>query len=105
MATIQETLTRIKEEIGIPCAYSHFTEPQGVPYIVYIGSGQTQLDGDNGLTWRRNTYQIEYYFATKDEGAERDIEDMFLAGGWKFSKSSDSFEPSQGLFVIFYDVG
>lgn len=105
MATIQEVLSGITEDLGIPCAYSHFKSPQIPPYIVYIGNGQTQLDGDNVLTWRRNVYQVEYYFAVKDEDLEREIEDALIAGGWKFSKSSDSFEQSQGLFVIFYDVG
>lgn len=103
--TIQETLAGITEDLGIPSAYSHFKSEVTPPYLVYIGNGQTQLDGDDVLHWRRNTYQVEFYFARKDEALETAIEDALIAGGWKFSKSSDTFEPSQGLFVIFYDVG
>lgn len=104
MANIAETLSGINYDLGLPVAYSHFKEAVIPPYLVYIGNGQEQLDGDNTLYWRRNTYQVEYYFAVKDEDLETSIENALLADGWKFSKSSDSFEPSQGLFVIFYDV-
>lgn len=100
MATITETLAGLP----IPAAYSHFKTRQEPPFVVYIGAGQTQFDGDDTLYWRRNTYQIEYYFTEKNEANETALEDALLAGGFKFTKSGDTFIEDMGVFVIFYDV-
>ena len=102
--SIVETLTRITTALGIPAAYSHFKSEQAPPYLVYTGAGQNQMSGDDTAYWRRNTYQLEFYFAEKDEALETSIEDALLADGWRYSKSDDAYEESQGLFVIFYDV-
>lgn len=102
--SIVETLNTIKATLGIPSAYSHFKSEQVPPYLVYIGAGQNQMSGDDTAYWRRNTYQLELYFAEKDEALETSIEDALLADGWRYSRSDDAYEESQGLFVIFYDV-
>ena len=59
----------------LPCAYSHFKTKQAPPYIVYIGNGQNVMEADNTHYWRRNQYQVEYYFTTKNEQNEASIED------------------------------
>lgn len=105
MKTIIETLNTITRDYGIPAAYSHFKTAQTPPYIAYIGNGQTQFRGDDTTYWRRNQYQVELYYAVKDVTLETSIEDALLADGWTYSKSDDTYEESQGLFVIFYDVG
>lgn len=105
MKTIVETLTTISQTLGISVCYSHFINSEPIPpYIAYIGNGQTQLSADDTAYWRRNTYQVELYFAKKNEAVEASIEDALLADGWRYSKSDDAFEESQGLYVIFYDV-
>lgn len=101
---IIDCLDAIEYETGIPSCYSHFPEPIEPPYIVYIGAGQNQFRADDTTTWRRNEYQVEYYFPTKNEAVERSIEDIFLAFGFVYEKSDDVYEESQGLFVIFYDL-
>ena len=93
-ATLQKT--------KLPCAYSHFAKPQSPPYLVYIGSGQDTLPADNTLYWRENTYQVEYYFKTKNEANEKAIEDTILADGYIFEKSEDIYLEEEGLFVIYY---
>ncbi len=89
---------------GLPCAYSHFKTHQTPPYIVYIGNGQDVLEADNTHYWRRNSYQVEYYFTTKDESNETAIEDALLAGGYLYDKSEDIFIEEQGVFVIYYYI-
>lgn len=96
--TIYETL----ESTGLPCAYSHFKTKQKPPYLVYTGSGQDTFDADNTLYWRRNTYQVEYYFTEKDEANETAIEEALLAGGFKFTKSEDVYVESEDVQVIYY---
>lgn len=99
--TIQETL----KSTGLPCAYSHFLKKgQKPPYIVYIGSGQINLDADNTHYWRENTYQVEYYFKDKDEQAEAAIEDALLENGFLYDKSEDIFVESENVFLIYYYI-
>ena len=89
---------------GLPCAYSHFKKPKDPPYIVYIGNGQDTFEADNTHYWRRNTYQVEYYFTTKNEQNEASIEDALLAAGYLYEKSEDIFIEDQDVFVIYYYI-
>lgn len=98
--TIYQTL----QSTGLPCAYSHFKTAQDPPYIVYIGNGQDVLNADNTHYWRRNTYQVEYYFTTKNESNETDIEDALLENGFIYEKSEDIYIEDQGVFVIYYYI-
>lgn len=89
---------------NLPCAYSHFKKPQEPPYIVYIGNGQGNLDADNTHYWRRNTYQVEYYFTTKNESNETSIENALLSAGYLYDKSEDIYIEDEEVFVIYYYV-
>lgn len=98
--TIFETL----QSTGLPCAYSHFRKKQTPPYIVYIGNGQDTFQADDTHYWRQNRYQIEYYFAQKNEAAETAIEDALLTNGYIYEKTEDIFLEEEGVFVIYYQV-
>ena len=88
----------------LPCAYSHFKTPQTPPYIVYIGNGQSNLNADNTHYYRKNQYQVEYYFTTKNEANEEAIESALLADGFLYDKSEDIYIESEGVFVIYYYI-
>ena len=88
----------------LPCAYSHFKKKQEPPYIVYIGSGQNIFDADNTHYYRNNTYQVEYYFTTKNESNEAAIEDALLENGYNYTKSEDVYIEDEGVFVIYYQI-
>lgn len=92
------------QSTGLPCAYSHFKKKQEPPYIVYIGSGQDIFDADNTHYYRNNTYQIEYYFTTKNESNEAAIEDALLENGYNYTKSEDVYIEDEGVFVIYYQI-
>lgn len=89
---------------GIPSAYARFKDKQQPPFIVYIGAGQNNMEADNTLYWRENTYQVEYYFATKNEENEDAIEEALLRDGYLFEKSEDVPIEDEDIFVIYYDV-
>lgn len=89
---------------GLPCAYSHFKTKQEPPYIVYIGSGQDFMDADNTHYWKQNTYQVEYYFTTKNESNESAIENALLGAGFNYTKSEDVFIEDESVFVIYYQI-
>ena len=102
-----QTLFELLQTIGIPAAYSHFRGdevPEKPPYIVYIGGGQDIFDADNTHYYRRNRYQIEYYFTEKNEAIETAIEDILLGNGYLYEKSEDVYIESEGVFVIYYTV-
>lgn len=92
------------QSTGLPVAYSHFKKAQKPPYLVYIGNGHDVLEADNTHFWRRNTYQIEYYFTEKNEELERQIEDVLLNAGYQYDKSEDVYIQDQNVFVIYFYI-
>lgn len=87
---------------GLPCAFSHFRTPQDPPYIVYIGNGQDTSQADNTHYWKKNRYQVEYYFTEKDESQESAIEEALLGAGYLYQKTEDIYLEDQGVFLIYY---
>lgn len=92
------------QKTGLPCAYSHFREKQDPPYIVYTGNGQNTFQGDNTHYWRANRYQVEYYYAQKNEANESAIEDALLNDGFIYEKSEDIYLEDQNVFLIYYYI-
>ena len=92
------------QSTGLPCAYAHFRTAQEPPYVVYLGNGQDTYEADNTHYWRRNRYQVEYYFTTKNESHDASIEDALLEAGYLYDKSEDIFIEDQGVFVIYYYI-
>ena len=98
------SIYQVLQSTKLPCAYSHFKTKQSPPYIVYIGNGQDVLEADNTHYWRENTYQVEYYFTTKNETNEASIEDALLENGYNYTKSEDVYIEDEGVFVIYYQI-
>lgn len=98
------SIYQVLQTTKLPCAYSHFKTKQSPPYIVYIGNGQDVLEADNTHYWRENTYQVEYYFTTKNETNEASIEDALLENGYNYTKSEDVYIEDEGVFVIYYQI-
>ena len=98
------SIYQVLQSTGLPCAYSHFKKAQSPPYIVYIGNGQETFEADNTHYYRRNTYQVEYYFTTKNESNEAAIEDALLGAGYLYDKSEDVNIEDEGVFVIYYYI-
>lgn len=101
------TIFEILQQTGLPCAYSHFSEelsPASPPYLVYMGAGQDNFKADDTFYHQRNRYQIEYYFTTKNEDTEAQIEQLLLNNGYLYEKSEDVYIEDEGVFVIYYDV-
>ena len=98
--TIYQTL----QSTGLPCAYSHFKKKKSPPYIVYIGNGQETFQADNTHYWKQNTYQVEYYFTTKNESNEEAIETALVDNGFLYEKSEDVYIEEEEVFVIYYYI-
>ena len=98
------TIFQVLQSTGLPCAYSHFKKKQSPPYIVYIGNGQEVFEADNTHYWKQNTYQVEYYFTTKNEQNEEAIETALLDNGFLYEKSEDIYIEEEEVFVIYYYI-
>ena len=105
--TLFQILSDPNTGVGIPVAYSHFTEksvPDAPPYLVYIGNGQDSFKADDTYYYTNNRYQIEYYFTEKDEIEEAKIEKLLLDNGFRYDKSEDVYIEDAGVFVIYYQI-
>ena len=98
------TIFQTLQSTDLPCAYAHFKTSQTPPYIVYIGNGQDVFEADNTHFHKRNRYQVEYYFTTKNETNEEAIEAALLDNGFLYDKSEDIYIESEGVFVIYYYI-
>lgn len=100
MATIYETL----QSTGLPCVYSHWKTRPALPYLVYVGDGQSYAAGDDTYNWTRNRYHIEYYYNQKNEAAEQAIEACLLTNQSNYTKSEDIYIDDEDMYVIYYYV-
>lgn len=98
------SIYQVLQSTGLPCAYSHFKKAQSPPYIVYIGNDQDTFSADNTYIWKRNRYQVEYYYKRKDESAEDRIETTLLENGYQYDKSEDLYLEDQDVFLIYYYI-
>lgn len=105
--TLYQILSNSQTGVGIPVAYSHFTEknsPSDPPYLVYLGNGQDNFKADDTFYYSNNRYQLEYYFTEKDESKEAAIEKVLLDNGFRYEKSEDVYIEEEGVFVIYYQI-
>ena len=98
------TIFQVLQSTGLPCAYSHFKKKQSPPYIVYIGNGQETFQADNTHYYKQNSYQVEYYFTTKNESNEEAIETALVDNGFLYEKSEDIYIEEEEVFVIYYYI-
>lgn len=89
---------------GLPCTYSHFETRQEPPFLAYLQSGQDQFSADNTRHWYRNTYQVEYYFKSKNSASEAAIEEALLTAGYRFTCSEDIYLDDEDVFVKYYYI-
>lgn len=101
------TIYQILQETGLPCVYAFHVDrkkPVEPPYIAYSGDGQDTFDADNTHYFRRNRFQIEFYFTQKNEETEAAIEDVLLDNGYLYDKSEDIYIEGENIFVIYYSI-
>lgn len=101
--TVKELVTAL-ESTGLPVRYSHFTKKQPAPYIVWYGNGQVIFDADNTVYHKQNEYMIQFWYEEKDPNMEEAIESALIAAGFRYTKSEDIWNESEGVFGIYYYV-
>ena len=71
---------------------------------MYIGNGQETFQADNTHYYKQNSYQVEYYFTTKNESNEEAIETALVDNGFLYDKSEDVYIEEEEVFVIYYYI-
>lgn len=102
--SIQDTMKKVEKQGKIPVAYGRFKTIQKPPFLVYLGDGQTNVEGDDTYVHSVPDYQIEYYFREKDEETEAAIEQILLDDGYLYEKSPDAYIEEEDLWVVYYTV-
>lgn len=100
------TIYEVLQSTGLPCVYSHFVK-QNVPeppFLAYLGNGQDTFLAEDTVYYKKNQYQIEYYFTRKNEATEELIEQALLDAGLIYDKSEDVYIQDEEMFVIYYYV-
>lgn len=97
-------LFTVLQGTGLPCRYSHFTNPQEPPFLVYLGNGQNIFDADDQIYWKENDYRVEFYFKEKSPTLEEAIESALINAGVRYEKSEDSWIEGEGVYVIYYYI-
>ena len=91
------------DEIGLPYAYGHFAEGEGVepPFICYLTPGSSNFSADGKVYHKINSYRIELYTDTKSPETEGMIEDVLDRHGFFYDKTEVWIE-SEKLYEILY---
>ena len=97
------TFYQIIETINLPCVYGYFRKGQALPYFSYTGAGQDIFYADNTGYHLVNFYQLIYYFKTKNEADEEQIEQTLLDNGYTYDKGPDLYDESEEVYYIIYD--
>lgn len=99
----QAELYQELSKIGYPLAYSHFSEYQETPYMIYLFSYSSDLIADNRNYKEISNFSIELYTDIKDLAAEKKVEDKLKELELSYYKSETWIE-SEKVFQILYEV-
>ena len=86
------TLKEVSEMInamGYPYRYSHFTETQAPPYVVYYYPAENDVYGDNSNYANKRQLYIELFTKDKDFAAESTVEAELKKAGLSWYKQRD----------------
>lgn len=98
-----DELKSLLKSIGIPVAYSHFTKPPKLPYLVYLRVNDYNMHADNKVYFKLNNYQIELYTEKKDLALEEKVEAMFDLKEIPYSTSEEWIQ-DENMFQVVYSI-
>lgn len=96
------TFYEIISQMNITCIYGAYKKQQAIPYCSYTGAGQDVFWADNYAYHRVNMYELVYYYTTKDEAKEDEIETALLDAGYTYDKSADFYDSNEAVYYIVY---
>jgi hypothetical protein len=100
---MMDEIITILEELGIPFAYDHFAEGEGLdpPFICYRCPNSDNFAADGIVYFPITEIDIELYTDQKDPETEKKLEDLLVKGGIFFDKT-ETFIDSEKLYEVLY---
>ena len=100
---MMDEIITILEELGIPFAYDHFAEGEGLdpPFICYRCPNSDNFAADGIVYFPITEIDIELYTDQKDPETEKKLEDLLVKGGIFFDKA-ETFIDSEKLYEVLY---
>lgn len=99
----QTELFQALKTLGLPVAYSEFTQPTTPPFITYQFVYLSAMMADNQNYVDVAVYQVELYTKNKDPATEKKVQDLFRSLRLPYSKI-EAYIESEGLRQIIYEV-
>lgn len=89
--------------LGMPIAYSSFSKPVALPYLIYLFSYSNDLMADGHNYLEIGNYQIELYTDHKDLAAEKTVQDKLKELKLPYYKIETYLE-SEKLYQVIYEI-
>lgn len=104
----QQELYQSLKSLGLPVAYSHFTETAGKPipdppYVVYLSTYGSDFKADNRNYHKIRNFQVELYTAKKDLAAEKLLEDLLDKLELPYTLA-ETYLDTESMFQRIYDI-
>lgn len=99
----QAELYQALKTLGMPVAYSFFTQPTQPPFIAYQFVYLSDMMADNQNYIDVAVYQVELYTKNKDPASEKKVQDLFKSLRLPYSKV-EAYIESEGLRQIIYEI-
>lgn len=96
-------LGNLLKKAELPLVYSHFGKPQEPPFLVYIRTGNENIEADNKVWQKKMNYDIELYTSKKDTAKEKIIEDL-LDDAEIFYDIEEVYIESEKMFEVIYSI-
>lgn len=108
MKLTQQELYQALKSLGMPVAYSHFTESAGnpvpdPPFITYLSTTSQDFQADNRNFYPVRTFQVELYTAKKDLAAEQLLEDKLNELELPYT-ATETYLESESMFQRIYEI-
>jgi len=99
-----DRLSKIIEDIGLPFAYSHFTEGESPdpPFVIYLFPKNKHFGADGVVFYKNTQIDLELYTDKKDLKLEQKIEGILDREKIYYEKS-EVWIPSERLYEVLYE--
>ncbi|WP_130807648.1 hypothetical protein [Senegalia massiliensis] len=96
-------LYNILKQVNLPIAYSNFTNPPELPYIIYFVEGSDNFLADNEVYFPISDCIIELYSNKKSIADEEKIETIFYENKIIWQKY-ETYINAEKLYQVSYEI-
>ncbi|MFG3613094.1 hypothetical protein [Rummeliibacillus stabekisii] len=101
--TLVELVSLLKT-LGYPLAYSHFSKPQPLPFLVYLNPSDNTVGADNKVLHKTRNINVEVYTDEKDLTLEAKIEKLFDENEIYYDNPDEIFIQSENVYKRTYYI-